>query len=139
MKARLPTIQSSVTLFRGDGASVVLPIRIAPLALVQLMVGIYPEPPAGAPDFEDQESERNRVAMLVRIGYCMTVEGSDYSPSTPFPDWKDATKDSLKAYADALWVEIEEAGFTVSDYRHLITEITKANNEMIEAINRPKG
>lgn len=137
MKARLPPAQSSVTLFRGDGASVVVPVRVAPLAFMQILAGVFPAPPDGAT--EEQVSEHRRVEILVRVGYGLTVEGSDYSPSMPFPDWKGATPESLTAYADALWKEMEEAGFSASDYIQLVSEIYAANSKKIEAINRPKG
>lgn len=137
MKARLPPAQSSVTLFRGDGASAVVPIRVAPLAFMQILAGVFPAPPDDAP--EEQAAEHRRVEILVRVGYGLSVEGSDYCPSMPFPDWKDATPESLTAYADALWKEMEEAGFSASDYIQLVSEIYAANNKKIEAINRPKG
>ena len=133
MKARLPSIQSSVTLKRGD-ESVTVPMRVMPVAMMQLLGTILPKPPDGG----DAEQRYYQVILLVRLGYCLNVEGSDMQPATPYPDWHTATPADLSTYADALWLEIAEAGLTGSDYQQLIDGMTALNNRRVEEISGPK-
>ena len=136
MKARLAPAKSVVTLARGSGETLDIQVRVAPLVLVQLMAGAYPPP---VETNEDAESKRNSVLSLVKVGFCLTVDGSDTCPSTPFPDWAQATPESLTAYADALWEELKEAGFSLPDYIQLIEKVTALNNRKVEEISGPKG
>jgi len=136
MKARLAPAKSVVTLARGSGETLDIHVRVAPLALVQLMAGAYPPPVEAS---EDAESKRNSVLSLVKVGFCLTVDGSDTCPSTPFPDWTQATPESLAAYADALWEELKEAGFSLPDYIQLIEKVSSLNNRKVEEISGPKG
>jgi hypothetical protein len=136
MKARLKPANSVVTLARGSGETVDIQVRVAPLVLVQLMAAAYPPP---VEPNEETEHKRNTALSLVRIGYCLTVENSETCPSTPFPDWATATPESVAAYADALWEELKEAGFSLPDYIQLIEKITALNNKKVEEITGPKG
>jgi hypothetical protein len=136
MKARFAPAKSIVVLSRGSGETLDIQVRVAPLALVQLMATAYPPPPATD---EDTETKRNSVLTLVRVGFCLTVDGSDTCPAAPFPDWAQATPESLTAYADALWEELKEAGFSLPDYIQLIEKITALNNRKVEEIIGPKG
>ena len=134
-KAFLKPAKSTVSLIRGSGETVDIQVRVAPLVLSQLMAAVCPPP---VTTDEDEITKYNVNMMLTRLGYCLTVEGSDTCPSTPFPEWETATPEIVAAYADALWEELKEAGFSRPDYLQLIDKVTALNNRKVEEISGPK-